>query len=217
MIGRCCVLGIGLLFASGAVSPADEPAWEVLFDGTNLDHWQVVGKDDASWKIDHGELQPRAAGGWLSTKATYTDFELELQFNLPPGGNSGVFLRAPHEGRISRTGMEIQLLDDHAEKYRDLKPWQLCGSLYHVASATPGAAGKAGQWQTMHVRVVGRQLSVRLNGHEVVSTRLDQYPQLSVEHPGLKRSSGYLGLQNYGGSPVRFRNIRVRRLMPASR
>lgn len=186
--------------------------WLTLFDGQTIDAWEIVGGPADCWAIDGGELVPRKAGGWLSTKETFADFELELEFNLPPGGNSGVFLRAPRTGRTSRTGMEIQLLDDAAEKYRDLKPWQKCGSLYHVEAARSGAALPAGTWQKMRVRAEGRALRVWLNDRLVVDTRLDRYPQLEAEHPGLKRASGYIGLQNYGGSPVRFRNIRVRRL-----
>ncbi len=212
--GIVAVMAVSVfIFAFDWAAADEDTGWVSLFDGTNLDHWEEVGKPSIrSWTIDHGELTPTTAGGWLSTKKTFDDFELSLEFMLPPGGNSGVFLRAPRNGRTSRMGMEIQLLDDHAAKYRNLKPWQLCGSLYHVEPARPGAAGRANQWQTLSIRLCGRELTVQLNGKEVVHTRLDRYPQLEAEHPGLKRASGYIGLQNYGGSPVRFRKIRVRTL-----
>jgi len=208
----------GLLFVlalccySPGIHAGGNNDWVALFDGQDIAAWEVVGGANDSWKIDGDELVPLKPGGWLSTHETFSDFELKLEFNVPPGGNSGIYLRAPREGRISRSGMEIQLLDDHAEKYADLKPWQRCGSLYHVEPAASGAVGEAGTWQSLHIRLVGREIRVTLNDKQIIDTRLDRYPQLEGQHPGLKRASGYIGLQNYGGSPVRFREIYVRPL-----
>ncbi|MBX3411533.1 MAG: DUF1080 domain-containing protein [Pirellulales bacterium] len=196
---------------SFAVRADDEPTgWTNLFNGRDLEGWQVVGEPADCWQVIDGDLTPAEAGGWLSTTREFSDFELELEFVLPPGGNSGVFIRAPHGGRTSRLGMEIQLLDEFAPEYRDLKPVQNTGALYDIAGPKPGALKPAGEWQKISIRAVGRQLVVKLNDQEVLDVDLDRYPEREEEHPGLKRPTGYLGLQNYGGRKMRFRNIRLR-------
>lgn len=201
-----CFLPLGTL----AAEPDD--GWRDLFNGRDLSGWQVVGTPSDCWGVVDGCIEPTSAGGWLSTDREYGDFELELEYNIAPGGNSGVFLRAPHGGRTSRLGMEIQLLDDFTKDYGKLQPWQLTGSLYAVAAAEQGAVKPAGEWQHLRIRAAGRQLQVVLNGQQVLDVDLARFPEHEEEHPGLKRRSGYVGLQNYGGRKISFRNIRLREL-----
>lgn len=197
----------------GTFATAAEPGWTAIFNGRDLAGWQIIGEPKSGWAVSDGVLHPSGPGGWLSTDKQYSDFELRLEFNVPPGGNSGVFLRAPREGRVSRTGMEIQLIDDFTDDYGKLEAWQKSGSLYHVEPAKSGAAKKAGQWQTIDIRLAGRELRVTLNGKTVIDTNLDDYPDKEEEHPGLKRRRGFIGLQNYsGGQKVLFRNVRLREL-----
>ncbi len=210
---RCaykCVVFV--LCAHSALADDLQPTWHPLFNGTDLSGWQVVGEPVDCWAVTDGVLHPTKKGGWLSTVDEYDDFELELEFMLAPGSNSGVFLRAPHEGRTSRTGMEIQLIDEGAEMYADLKGWQRTGALYHVQEPTVDAFTAAGAWQTIRMRAEGRQLTIWLNGTKIVEADLDAYPDRDHEHPGLKRSTGYIGLQNYGGRDIQFQNVRLREL-----
>ena len=203
--------------ATLAASPAhaDQPAeWVDLFNGRDLAGWQIVGQPAEGWAVADGLLQIVAPGGWLATAAEYDNFELQLEYLLAPGGNSGVFLRAPLTGRSSRAGLEIQLIDDFTDVYGPLESWQLSGSLYHVAAARPGAVKPAGQWQSLRVTLDGPRLAVILNSQSVLEVQLDAYPQLEAEHPGLRRPRGHIGLQNYGGRPTSFRNIRLRPLTP---
>lgn len=199
------------------IAPAAGGEWISLFNGENLDGWQAVGGPLSAWKVEAGLLYcSGGGGGWLSTDHEYQDFEIELEFRVPPGGNSGVFLRAPHQGNPAFAGMEIQILDDRAEKYATLKPYQYCGSLYDLEPPRPGAddqrASKpAGQWQKMHITCVGRHVRVTLNGTAIVDANLDDYPDKEATHPGLARTTGYVGLQNHG-TRLDFRNIRLREL-----
>ncbi len=210
--GLLCLFAVGLINDTLAGNFLVAGEWRSLFNGRDLSGWEVVDPDGGGWQVVDGELRTAGAGGWLSTTEQFADFEFELEFNLADGSNSGVFFRTPRQGRASRTGNEIQLIDDATMVYGPLEPWQLSGSLYHVQAARPGGFTKAGQWQQFAMRAVGRELEVRLNGKSVVTANLDDYPQLVAEHPGLSRSTGYLGLQNYGGRPISFRNIRVRTL-----
>src|SRR5699024_2028464 len=150
-------------------------------------------------------------GGWLSTTETYDDFKLQLEYRLPEGGNSGVFLRAPHEGDPAYKGMEIQLLDDDAEQYAELEPWQYTGSIYDVKAPSQRASKVAGQLQKIGITLDGPKIKVRLNGQLVINTILVHFMDRAEEHPCLKRRSGYIGLQNHN-SLVEFRNITVKEI-----
>jgi hypothetical protein len=186
--------------------------WKPLFNGKDLVGWKAIDGPPGAWKADNGFLVCQGdGGGWLSTTETYGDFELQLEFRVPPGGNSGVFLRAPHEGNPAYTGLEIQILDDAAQQYANLRPTQYTGSLYDVAAASPRVTKPAGQWQTMNIVCHGREVKVALNGTLVLRANLDDYKDKVGEHPGLARGEGYIGLQNHG-SRLEYRNVRLRKL-----
>ncbi len=201
---------VTLIFGA-AVASADD-AWKPLFNGKDLTGWEPVGDAANVWRVEDGILICGGGrDGWLSTDKEYANFELELEFRLLPGSNSGVFLRSPREGTSAYVGMEIQVLDDDAEVYATIQPWQHCGSLYGVVAAKPGALKKPGQWQTYHIVCDGRKVKVTLNGIVVVDANLDDHKDKEATHPGLKRTTGYIGLQDHG-TPVAYRNIRIRTL-----
>jgi HEAT repeat protein len=183
-----------------------------LFNGSDLSGWTVVGGKRESWGASNDVLFTNGEnGGWLSTDREYDNFELELDFRLGEGGNSGVFIRAPREGDPAYTGMEIQVLDDYAEEYTTLKPWQYCGSVYGVVAAERGASKKASEWQ--HYRIVARgpKVTVTLNGRQIVDADLIAHMDQESTHPGLKRRSGFIGLQCHGDR-VEYRNITLKEL-----
>ncbi len=192
--------------------PASAGDWKPIFNCKDLSGWQAIDGPASSWKVEDGLLFCSGQGsGWLSTDKEYDNFEIELEFRVPDGGNSGVFLRAPHQGNPAYEGMEIQVLDDYAKEYAELKPTQYCGSLYDVAPATPRVTKKAGEWQKMHILCNGKHVKVTLNGTQVVDADLAAHPDKEPTHPGLKRATGHIGLQNHG-SRLDYRNIRVREL-----
>src|SRR5262249_20264280 len=89
-----------------------------LFNGKDLSGWKPYGGKPGNGAAEDGLLVCRGSGGgWLGTERDYANFELRLEYRLRPAGNSGVYLRAPEEGHISRVGMEIQILDDNHPKY----------------------------------------------------------------------------------------------------
>ncbi len=191
--------------------PAQADDFKPLFNGRDLSGWQPVAGAAGHWKVQDGLLYCTGGGGWLSTTEEFDNFELELEFRVPEGGNSGVFLRAPHVGNPAYAGMEIQVLDDHAKKYADLRPTQYTGSIYDVVAASPRVTKKAGAWQKMKIRCDGRHVQVTLNGTRIVDADLDQHADKVETHPGLRRTGGYIGLQNHG-SRLDYRNLRVRAL-----
>ena len=107
--------------------------------------------------------------------------------------------------------MEIQILDDYADKYANLKPWQYTASVYGVQAARPGNSYKANQWQKIKIVCDGPEIYVELNSNKVTDTNIIDHMWQAKKHPGLKRRSGYLGLQAHG-SKVEFRNIYLKEL-----
>jgi len=199
------VLSLSQVAASGA-------EWVSLFNGKNLDGWKAIDGPMSSWKVEDGMLYcSGGGGGWLSSDKEYSNFEIELEFRVPENGNSGVFLRAPHQGNPAFAGMEVQVLDDKGPEFTKLQPYQYCGSLYDLEPPKSHVSKPAGEWQKMHIVCDGRNVKVTLNGTQIVDANLDNYAGKLSTHPGLKRSGGYVGLQNHG-TRLDYRNIRLREL-----
>lgn len=193
------------------------PRAHKLFNGKDLTGWERVGGRAGRWQVDDGVLSTEGGGekwnrgmggGWLSTAKQYDNFTLELEYRLPEGGNSGIFLRAPHQGDPAFAGMEIQLLDDDADKYAGLEAWQYTGSIYDVQAPGKRAGKKAGEWQKMTIVCDGPNVQVALNGEKIINTSLIDHMDRVEEHPGLKRRTGYIGLQNHN-TKIEFRNITI--------
>jgi HEAT repeat protein len=180
-----------------------------LFTGTDLSGWQVIqqSQGEISWGVQEGLLYTAGKGGtWLATINEYDNFKLSLEFRLPPGGNSGIFLRAPLSGDPAYTGMEVQLLDDYAGQYAALKSWQYTGSIYAVQAPTKRVTKKAGEWQKIEISCNGSIVQVVLNGEMIIDTDIIVHMDKVAKNPGLKRRRGHIGLQDHS-SRVEFRNI----------
>jgi HEAT repeat protein len=193
--------------------PEEKPAFNgPLFNGIDLAGWQVINGKPESWGAAEGILFTTGqGGGWLSTLQQFQDFKLALEFRVPAGGNSGVFIRSPHQGDPAYTGMEIQVLDDYAEQYAKLHPWQYTGSVYGVQAPSQRVSKQFGQWQTMVITCLGPHVTVELNGVKTIDTNLIEHMEKSKDHPGITRRGGYIGLQNHS-SRLEYRNIRLQEL-----
>jgi Domain of Unknown Function (DUF1080) len=187
-----------------------------LFNGRDLSGWKTYDAVPDNWSVEDGLIvcHGKPKGGWLGTDRDYADFVLRLEYRLKPGGNSGVYIRAPEKGHISRVGMEIQILDDNHPSYATLDFYQYTGSIYHVVAPMRRAGKPAGEWNSMEVRAEGRRVVVVVNGKQVVDADLDRClkdPEVAKEHTGLTRTAGRIGLQSHTDR-VEFRNLRIKEL-----
>jgi hypothetical protein len=208
------LLVLPALFGQEEKPPGVEEGFVPLFDGKSLDGWKLVRGSGPGYEARDGLLVCRAGtGGIFYADGEFSDFVLRFEFRLEPGGNNGVAIRAPLEGNPAYTGMEIQILDDYAEKYADLKPWQYHGSVYGIFAAKRGALKKAGEWNEEEIACRGTQIRVTLNGTVIIDNDLAAVKDeaLIKSHPGIKRSSGRIGFMSHG-SLVEFRNIRIKDL-----
>ena len=192
-----------------------EAGFVALFNGKNLDGW--IG-NKVSYVAEEGMIVIRpgdGSGGNLYTEKEYSDFVFRFEFQLTPGANNGLGIRTPLEGDAAYVGMELQILDNTASIYANLKPYQYHGSVYGVIPARRGFLRPVGEWNYQEVTVQGTKVKVVLNGTVIVdgdiagaiaNGTMDQ-----KEHPGLSNSRGHIGFLGHG-SVVKFRNIRIREL-----
>lgn len=203
-----------LLLAIG-IPALGEEGFEPLFDGSTLDGWVLLGQHGDGYVPKDGKLIcPRGSGGNLLSSAEYADFVLRFEFKLESGSNNGLCIRCPIAWRnLAYDGNELQIIDNSAERYRDIKPWQKHGSLYHVAPAKTGALRPVGEWNSQEVTMHGSRVRVVLNGTEILNfdTATVTDRGLLARHPGLQRKSGHVGFLGHN-EPVEFRNIRIKRL-----
>ncbi len=194
---------------SGVGMTDDETGFVPLFDGKTLDGW-TGGK----YIVEDGMLVcPEKGGGYLRTEKEYDDFILRFELKLPPGGNNGVAIRAPAAGHVAYDGMEIQIIDNTAERYAKLRPVQYHGSIYDVVPAKRGALKPVGEWNEQEILAHGRHIRVTLNGQVIVDANLDDItdPAVLKKHPGLQRAIGHIGFLGHS-SRIEFRNIRIKEL-----
>ncbi|KAA9040546.1 DUF1080 domain-containing protein [Ginsengibacter hankyongi] len=189
--------------------------YTLLFDGKTMDQWtgntQSYVPEDGTITI-HPE---KGSGGNVYTKQEYSDFDFRFEFKLTPGANNGVGIRAPLEGDAAYVGMEIQVLDNTADVYKDLHPYQYHGSIYGVVPAKRGYLKPVGEWNYEEIIAKGPKIKVILNGTVITDVDITNARENGTmdgkQHPGLKRDKGHIGFLGHG-SVVQFRNIRVKDL-----
>ena len=194
-----------------------EPGFTPLFDGKSLRGWDFVGPNDPknpNWSAVDGVLRCNdRSGSWLRTLETYDDFVIRLEYKLPKGGNSGVYLRVPTEGRVSQIGLEIQLIDDKGWR-SSLKPSQRTGSVYAGIAPEGDVAAPPEEWNSIEILAEGRRIRTILNGVQLYDARLDDEKKDAnlLGHPlATRRLTGFIGLQDHTGGPM-FRHIRIKEL-----
>lgn len=228
-MSRLLSIGIGLFIAIAPVFSRgdnhqprmDKEGWEILFDGKDLNAWQVPA-DGGGWEItDAGELHVAKKGRNLFTKQRYCDFIIECDFKVDSGkkSNSGVFLRTHDTGDPVNSGFEIQILDDASY---DVK-WDAMnanGALYDLAPPKVSASNPPGEWNHFRITISGSDVEVELNSKQILTADLTQWTK-AHQNPDGKHNKyaypmgslpqeGFVGLQNYGGVPVWFKNIRLK-------
>ncbi len=147
----------------------EQAGWRKLFDGETLAGWHAFGKDappEKGWRVAGGAMVHDAAagGGDLVSDARFTDFELEFEFQLAKGANSGVKSRFAESGS-GPVGPEFQLLDEGAEGSDD--PKTRIGALYGLYPSE-GQLRPAGRWNEARIVVRGASIEHWLNGERVV-------------------------------------------------
>lgn len=211
-----------LIFSAAAVSllglpvvsqAADENGWISLFNGTDLAGWtHQNGGEPKGWDVEDGAIHRAEGGGNLHTRETFLNFELEFEWKVAKGVNSGLKYRF-HDG----VGPEYQVLDD-ANATQETKPLGQAAALYVIKEATGKKLKPAGEWNQARIVARGNHLEHWLNGVKVVEIEIgtEEWKTRKAAskfkgREGFGTFEGPIHLQDHGGEAW-FRNLRIRRL-----
>lgn len=207
--------------ASTQETPGNPPSDAVvLFDGKDLSKWVDKDGKAAQWKVEDGYMEVAAKTGNISTRDSFGDCQLHVEFSEPTPahgesqerGNSGVFLMSTYE---------IQVLDSYENKtYADGQ----ASAVYGQYPPQVNASRPPGQWQTYDI-IFHRphfsgdkvqspaRVTVLHNGVLVQDNVSLTGPTAHGERPPYKPGSDKMPLQLQDhGNPVRYRNIWIREL-----
>jgi hypothetical protein len=169
------------------------PAWGKpvkLTEGNTIKGWHTEGP--SQWTIQNGILKSEKSGANLITDEKFDDFKLHVEFRIPKGSNSGVYLRGRYEVQVT-DGKGLEPAVDQL------------GGIYGFISPSEMVAKEPGEWQTFDVTLLGRMITLDVNGKRVITNQ---------EIPGITGGAldsnegepGPLYIQGDHG-PVEYRNI----------
>ncbi|MBQ7741832.1 MAG: DUF1080 domain-containing protein [Bacteroidaceae bacterium] len=208
------------------LSPEEkEQGFEVLFDGRSLEKWH--GNTTSYVPVD-GNIYVTAhygGNGNLYTNKKYSDFIYRFEFCFDVVGvNNGIGLRTSDGVDAAYEGMEIQVLDNMADIYRNLEPYQYHGSVYGIHVPVKLDFGPIRKWHTEEIIAKGDYIKVTVDstvvtecnireacqGHNVAPDggHVNPYTIDHKNHPGLFNKDGYISFCGHGPG-VMFRNVRI--------
>ena len=219
-----------------------EAGWQLLFDGTSLDGWRGLGRDDipeGHWTVESGTIRKVASGdvptapdgqplegGDIVTEETFEDFELTFQWRVREIGNSGIKYNVSEPMSVSHPpvhaalGFEYQILDDDRHPDALNGPTRMAGALYDMIP--PGERKRlepVGAWNEARIVFDGGHGEHWLNGELVVEFDLG-----TSRFDSLLSASKYAGIEGFAeartghivlqdhGDDVWFQNLKIRRL-----
>lgn len=205
--------------AANAPETVDADGWRPLFDGHSTAGWRGYRRPDvpAGWQVVDGALTRVGEGTDLITIEQFTDFELELEWMIAPGGNSGVMFHVTEDhGAPWETGPEMQVLDNGVHKDGG-DPFTSAGSNYALHPPESDETLPPGEWNEARLVVQGSHVEHWLNGDLLLEYELgsdDWLRRVSASKFAAmpdygKRPRGHIVLQDHGDR-VAYRNIRVR-------
>lgn len=173
------------------------PAWGepvALFNGKDLSGWKTEG-GESNWSVVNGVLTSSRSGANILTTGTFSDFKLHVEFRYPKGGNSGVYLRGRYEAQI----------EDSPQR-----EWPLpvdMAAIYGFLTPNENAATGPGKWQTYDITLIGRRVTIVLNGRTVIADQIIP----GITGGALDSDEGAPGPILLQGDhlPIEYRNIRL--------
>jgi len=192
-----------VLFLIVTASLSSLIAQRPIFNGKDLTGWTVHGTE--KWYVENGELicesGPDKEYGYLSTKKTYKNFVLTLQFKQEANGNSGVFFRSTIDGlKIQGWQVEVAPINLHTggiyESYG--RGWLI------KPSPADEKYLKTGEWNTLEIRVIKDKVTTKLNGRQMIKLKDEK----------IGNANGFIALQIHSGGDikVRWKNINIKEL-----
>jgi hypothetical protein len=182
----------------------DDGSWSqstpvALFDGAGISGWHTLRPGgEEGWYVEEGVLKNHRRADVLVSDQAFWNFRLQVEYLVHPGMNGGIGLRGRYE---------IQILDDYGKPASDHGN----AALYGRIAPTENASRPAREWQSLDIRLVGRELTVELNGVKTIDREvIDGFTAMATDWREDK--PGPITLQGDHGA-VEFRKIVVTPLM----
>ena len=196
--------------------------WSLLFDGRTTTGWRGYKSTTmpAGWTAVEGALTKTGPTDDITTTQQFGDFELDIDWKIASGGNSGIFYRATEEyNKIYWSAVEYQLLDD-AKAPDGQSRLTAAGSAYALYPAPAGIVKAADEWNTTRIIVKGAHVEHWLNGVKLLEYELwssDWVTRVQASKfnawPSFgKAKRGYIGIQGDHAGALALRNIRIKEL-----
>ena len=173
------------------------PQWGkpiTLFNGKDLTGWHMDKPNPQKpWTVVDGTLVSPGNGPEIINDQKFNDFKLHIEFNCAANSNSGVYLRGRYEVQVETNSIQEP-------------PSHHTGGVYGFIAASPEPARKPGEWQTYDITLLGRTITVVLNGKTIIDQQ---------EIPGITGGAldsqeelpGPIYLQGSEDGHVAYRNI----------
>ena len=215
-------LGIVLLIilVSATALFAQSGKWQPLFtdDLSNADYPEGI------WTVEKGIITA-SEDQCIWSEKEYDNFTLDLEFKTADGTNSGVIVYCNDTENWIPNSVEIQIADDHAEKWAESdKTWQ-CAAIFGHLAASESRVKKPGKWNKMSVTCIDKIITVELNGKKVTEMDMALWTSGKKNPDGTDipawlntpfaelPTKGKIGFQGkHAGAPIWFRNIKVKEL-----
>ncbi len=229
-----CLLSTGALFAqkpNTLTKKEEKDGWKLLFDGKSKNGWHTYLRDTvgSKWQVKDGALvfdpsQPQSGGGDIVTNESYENYELNLEWKISKGGNSGIIFDIQEDPKYNATyltGPEMQVLDNvNAEDNK--KQNHLAGCLYDLSGdSTVSKPHTPGEWNQVKIIQNKGHLTFYLNNVKTYEGTIgsEDWNKLvagsKFSGKGFadyaKVAKGKIALQQHPGSSE-WRNIKIRPL-----
>lgn len=146
------------------INEHDDGTWQeskpvALFNGKDLSGWRgMVPNLDLGWTVENGAMSNRPAANNLISDLKFWNFKLRVEYKVSKDTNSGIGLRGRYE---------VQILDDFGQP----PDTHGNGALYSRILPTMNASKPPGEWQSVDIRLVGRDVTVVLNDRKIIDRK----------------------------------------------
>jgi len=197
------------------LAKAEPPkGFSALFNGKNLDGWNAKPN---GWAVENGILTRKPRSGYIWTEKAYGDFILDVEVKVSKRCNSGIFFRTDPKNAV-QGGFEIQVMDTTGKKKLGKHD---NGAFYDALAPSANPAKPLGEWNRFVIACNGPNISVSINGTEVVKADLDKWTTGNKNPDGSRNKfktalkdlprKGHIGFQDHG-QDVWYRNIYLKSL-----
>ena len=185
-----------------------------LFNGKNLDGWNAKPN---GWAVENSVLTRKPKSGYIWTEKVYGDFVLDVEVKVSQRCNSGIFIRTDPKNAV-QGGFEIQVMDTTGKKKLGKHD---NGAFYDALAPSANPAKPLGKWNRFMITCKGPEITVSINGTQVVNADLDNWTTGNKNPDGSRNKfktalkdlprKGHIGFQDHG-QDVWYRNVYLKRL-----